>query len=268
MNLWLGLPAILAAVGVGLVALGGGRWAYQTWQSFSRRRLWRPLIPKNTESGKPIPPESLFDLPPLAPWMVLGMILGLGLSHILLYGPLRFVGVAGGLLPLFWKRQQIHQGRQRIQREIADLVATLRIYLGFAVTAGTALRLAIDDGRSGILWAQLRHHRDQATVQALPTVLEEVAEELDSADLRRLLTRVRAARAGATGLDAALRAVAVDITAELHQELGEQVEAAPTRLIVPLLATLLPPLLILLLSPALQAFLDTLAGVGPLPLGR
>jgi pilus assembly protein TadC len=81
------------------------------------------------------------------------------------------------------------------------------------------------------------------------------------------LARVRAARAGSTGLAEVLQAVAVEMTAELHQELGEQVEAAPTRLIVPLLAALLPPLLVLVLNPALQAFLDTLAGVGPMPLG-
>jgi hypothetical protein len=266
---WLGLPASLTALGVGLLTLGVGRWLNALWASLARRRLWRVLSVAAADTGaEPLPPEELFNIPPLAPWMALGIGLGLGVSRVLLHGPLRLVGLAGGIVPVLWKQQRIQVGRQQLQREVADLIDTLRIYLAFAVTAGAALLLAIDEPRSGILWRRLRHHRDTVYIAGPDVALEMVATELESADLAHLLARMKATRAGATGMTAALRAVAAEMTAELQQELGEQVEGAPTRLIVPLLVTLMPPMLVLLLSPALQAFLDTLAGVGPVPLGR
>lgn len=267
MNLWLWLPATLAAAGVGSLTLGIGRWVHQIWRGVSRRRLWKPLVMTDRDVNGPIPPETLFNLPPLAPWMAFGVLVGLCLSYVLLYGSLRLVGAAGGLLPLLWKQEQIRQGRQATQRQIADLVDTLRLYLAIYPTTGTALLQAIDEGRGGNLWDRLRIHRDSVHVHGPNVTLNNVAEELDSTTLRHLLTRVSAAKAGTTGLDEALKAVAVEMAAELRQELGEQVEGAPARLIIPLLVTLLPPLLVLLLSPALQAFLDTLAGVGPAPLG-
>ena len=267
MNLWLWLPAGLSALGVGLLTLGVGNWLLDLWTGVSRRRLWRPLATTGASADKPLSPEELFDIPPLLPWMALGSLGGLLISSTLLQGALRGSGLLGGLIPLLWKQQRIRVGRQQIRREIADLVDTLRLYLAFAATPGTALVLAIDENEVGLLWQRLRRHRDSVYVQGPEVVLADVATELDSADLRHLLARVRAARAGSTGLAEVLQAVAVEMTAELHQELGEQVEAAPTRLIVPLLAALLPPLLVLVLNPALQAFLDTLAGVGPMPLG-
>lgn len=267
MNFWLWLPATLAATGTGLLTLSVGRWAHQIWQSISRRRLWRPLVTTNREIDGPIPPEDLFDLPPLAPWMVVGALLGLSLSSTFFYGSMRLVGVVGGLLPLLWKQQRIHEGRQAIQQQTADLVDTLRLYLGIYPTPGTALLHAIDEVQTGKLWERLRVHRDDVLVHGPDTTLNRVAEELDSTTLQHLLTRVRAANAGTTGLADALKAEAVEMAAELHRELSEQVEAAPTRLLVPMLVMLMMPLLFIVLTPPVQTLLDTLAGVGPTPLG-
>jgi hypothetical protein len=54
----------------------------------------------------------------------------------------------------------------------------------------------------------------------------------------------------------------------LRRELEEEIEATPTRLLVPLLVMLMVPLLIVVLTPPVQALLATLTGVGPTPLGR
>jgi pilus assembly protein TadC len=85
--------------------------------------------------------------------------------------------------------------------------------------------------------------------------------------LRRLVMRVKAAQAGSTKLSAALEAATEELTQDLRREMEEQVEAAPTRLLVPMLVLLMTPLLIVVLTPPVQALLDTLAGVGPTPLG-
>jgi len=264
-TVWLLLPAGLAAAGVGLLTLVVGNWIQDVWASISRRRIYNVLLDKpDTESPSA---EELFAIPPLAPWMALGGFAGLTLSLTLFYGSGRFLGALGGLLPLLWKRQRIQAGQQQIQRELVNLVASLRLQLGLVPTPGAALLHVIDDNPDGILWQRLRRHRSSVYAHGPIPALKKVAEDLSSQELRHLLARVSAAQAGSGGLSTTLREVAAEMTAELQQELGEQVESAPTRLIVPLLAALLSPLLVLLLSPALQAFMDTLAGVGPAPLG-
>jgi pilus assembly protein TadC len=95
--------------------------------------------------------------------------------------------------------------------------------------------------------------------------LGRVGDELDAADVRRLLARLRAAQAGSLGLTEALRAAADELAAELHRELAEVVESAPTKLIMPILVFLMPPALVVTLAPPVQALLDTLAGAGPVP---
>ncbi len=266
MTTWLLLPAGLAAAGVGLLTLALSDWLQAVWASISRQRIYKVLLDKPEE--EPPSAEELFDIPPLAPWMALGALAGLTLSLTLFYGPGRLLGALGGLLPLLWKRQRIQAGQRQIQRELVNLVASLRLQLGLVPTPGAALLHVIDENPDGILWQRLRKQRSNIYAQGPIPALKKVAADLSSQELRHLLARVRAAQAGASGLSTALREVAAEMTAELQQELGEQVESAPTRLIIPLLAALLSPLLVLLLSPAVQAFLDTLAGVGPAPLGR
>jgi hypothetical protein len=256
--LW--VPAFLTALGVGLLTLTLGHSLTTLLAAHRRCRSWQPRA--NTHPV-PLSPAALYGIPPLAPWMIGAALLGLLAAQQLLTGPARYLGPLAGGLPLLWKRGRLREGRGRIRQEVTDLVETLRLYLAFAPTPGTALAVALGEEREGVLWQRLYVHRDVLTLEGPEALLQRVATEVDSADLRRLVARIRAAQAGNSGLSNALRAAADELLAELHRELEEIVEAAPTQLIMPLLVLLLPPALVVTLSPPVQVLLDALAGAGP-----
>jgi hypothetical protein len=258
------IPALLAAVGVGLLSWRGLQALAALINARTRRRVVLPTRQQRTLA--PLPDEELFSLPNLTPYMLAGAVLGGWISMNLFLGPLQFLGPLAGLLPLLWKRQRIRDGRQQLRQEVADLVETLRLYLAFAPTPGAALTLALGENRPGVLWERLQRRRDMIYLDGPEAALNALAIEVRSPDLHRLLARLRAAQAGSGAFTPALRAAAAELTAELQREMEELVEAAPTRLILPLIALFMPPLLLLALSAPVQAFLDTMAGVGPVPL--
>jgi hypothetical protein len=263
------VPAGFAALGMGLLALSLGRWGMQVYHAWMRRRTWLTLeVPGDAAEDKgAVSPDELYDLPPLLPWLALSAGVGWILGQALLSGPARNLGALAICLPILWKQQRIREGQRQVQQEIARLVEDLRLYLAFASTPGAALRFVIADAPEGILWTQLRRQRDTVLAEGAETALENVAVVLNAPTLRRLVTRVKAAQAGSTALSAALQAATEELTQDLRREMEEQVEAAPTRLLIPMLVMLLMPLLIIVLTPPVQMLLDTLAGVGPTPLG-
>ena len=260
-------PAVLTALGVGFLTWRGLHTLAAVGNSWRRRRA--PLPVRQAPTVQPLRDSELFHLPNLTPIMVGSALAGGWLAWNLFLGPLQFLGPLAGLLPLVWRRQRSRDGRQQVRQEVADLVETLRLYLAFAPTPGAALTLALAENRTGVLWERLRRRRDQVYLDGPEAALQALAVEVRSPDLHRLLARLRAAQAGSGAFTPALRAAAEELALELRREMEELVEAAPTRLILPLIVLFLPPLLMLALSAPVQAFLDTLAGVGPMPmLGR
>ncbi len=257
------IPAGLTALGVGLLVLALGQGGVQLYQALTRRRLWG-----RQDTAKVLTPEALYRIPPLLPWVVLCGGLGWLLGQFLLTGPVRHLGPLAALLPLVWKQQRIREGQQQVRREVGELVEELRLYLAFAATPGAALTLILTQAPPGILWDHLRRQKDTVLIAGAEAALENVAQTLTVPTLNRLVTRVRASRAGATPLTAALRTAADELAQDLRREVEEQVEATPTRLLVPMLVLLMVPLLIVVLTPPVQTLLATLTGVGPTPLGN
>jgi len=263
-DILLTIPALLTALGVGLLSWRGLQALSALAAARFRRRIVLPTRQQRTLT--PLTDEELFNIPNLTPYLLAGAVLGGWISVNLFLGPMQFVGPLAGILPLLWKRQRIRDGRQQLRQEVADLVETLRLYLAFAPTPGAALILALGEHRSGVLWERLQRRRDTVYLDGPEAALNALAVEVRSPELHRLLTRLRAAQAGSGAFTPALRAAAAELTAEMQREMEELVEAAPTRLILPLIALFMPPLLLLALSAPVQAFLETLAGVGPTPL--
>jgi hypothetical protein len=257
-GLWIA-PACLTGIGIGLLSWTLFQALEDLVARLTRRRLWHLRPQTKTLSTE----EELFDIPPLGPYTAGATLVGLWFGWMLFTGPTRFLGGLAGILPLLWKRQRIRSGRQEIRQEVFDLVETLRLYVTFAQTPGAALLLAIDEMREGILWSHLRRQRDTIIIAGPEEALAHVAGELQSPALKHFLSRIRAAQAGSGGISVALRSAAEEVRGDLHRELEELVEGAPTRFLIPMLVFLLPPLLAIVLGPPVQAFLDSLAGVGP-----
>ena len=150
------------------------------------------------------------------------------------------------------------------RQQIAELIEDLRLRLAFSGTLGAALALIADEAeRSGVVMARLRLHRDRLALEGPEAVLQRLADELRSRELRLLLARVRAARLGGGSTVEALRAAADDVAAEITRQVEAEIEGAPLRLVFPMLILLLPPVLALALYPPASLLITALTGAGP-----
>ncbi len=269
MSILIWIPPLLGALGVGLLiytALGALLDFYQHGlRRRLRRAVWLARRP-DTETVTRLPSEAeIYGLPSRITWWIAGFALG-GLAVTLLadFGSLFLLGLLAGLLPLLWRRRRLAQARFETRRQIGILIEDLQLRLGFSSTLGAALTgLAEDANPTEIVGARLRLHRDRLALEGPEAVLQRLAEELRSRELRLLLARVRAARLGGGSTGEALRAAAADVSAEIAQQVETEIEGAPLRLVFPMLALLLPPLLALVLYPPASLLIEGLTGAGP-----
>jgi Flp pilus assembly protein TadB len=269
--LW--VPPLLGAIGVGILAhttlaglndvlrlgLGHRRRVRSAIERVLRRDEDEPSLPSE---------EELYGLPRnLAPWMLLAAAVGLALTWTLLQGPAQALGLAAGCVPLLWKRRRLARARQDVRRQVASLIEEVRLRLAFSGSLGPVLDTLAAEEREGIVHERLRLHRDLVVVAGPEEVLEKLAGELRSPELRMLLRRVRAARRGGASYAEALQAAADEVAGEIARRAEIEVEGAPMRLLFPMLVFLFPPILVLVLYPPAARLIEQLTGAGPGGLG-
>ncbi len=96
-------------------------------------------------------------------------------------------------------------------------------------------------------------------------MLEALAEEFESEDLRKLLVLLRAALRGGMSLAEALAESADSIAQNILASAELSIEEMPTRLILPMLFALFPTIMILALIPAVSLLVTSLSGVPTSP---
>jgi pilus assembly protein TadC len=92
-------------------------------------------------------------------------------------------------------------------------------------------------------------------------MLEALAEDFESEDLRKLLVLVRAALRGGMSLAEALAQSADSIAESIAASAELSIEEMPTRLILPMLFALFPTIMVVALIPAVSMLVTSLAGV-------
>jgi len=262
------LPPILTALSVGLLIHALTSSVVDLYQRGLKRRLRLAvrLATRSTTNVTHLPGEAeVYGLPRTSlPALMGAAAIGLLMSMLAFDGPLRPLGLLAGLFPLLWRRRQLAQARLTTRQQIAELIEDLRLRLAFSGTLGAALALIVDDAdRSGVVMDRLRLHRDRLALEGPEAVLQRLADELRSRELRLLLARVRAARLGGGSTVEALRAAADDVAAEITRQVEAEIEGAPLRLVFPMLILLLPPVLALALYPPASLLINALTGAGP-----
>jgi len=188
------------------------------------------------------------------------------------YPVYRLVVLAAGLVIaafLWWLIARTRLGMLiRAGASNAEMVSALGVNIRRLNTLvfglGAALAgLAEEANPMEVVGARLRLQRDRLALEGPEAVLQRLADELRSRELRLLLARVRAARLGGGSTTEALRAAAADVSAEIAQQVETEIEGAPLRLVFPMLALLLPPLLALVLYPPASLLIEGLTGAGP-----
>ena len=269
MNVLVLVPPILTTLGSGwlfYILLTSLSDFYQRgWRRRLRRAVWLATRTP-TDTGARLPNETeVYGLPDrLALWVIGFSVGGLVLTILAGFGSLFLLGLLAGLLPLWWRRRQLAQARFETRRQVGILIEDLQLRLGFSSTLGAALAgLAEEANPMEVVGARLRLQRDRLALEGPEAVLQRLADELRSRELRLLLARVRAARLGGGSTTEALRAAAADVSAEIAQQVETEIEGAPLRLVFPMLALLLPPLLALVLYPPASLLIEGLTGAGP-----
>ena len=162
------------------------------------------------------------------------------------------------------RRQMKDDARWRLRLEVRDFVAELRLALALNVTVSQALEHIADrpEQVTTPFIERVRHHVGRTLRMDGPEkMLEALAEDFESEDLRKLLVLVRAALRGGMSLAEALAQSADSIAQSIVASAEMSIEEMPTKLILPMLFALFPTIMLLALIPAVSLLVTSLSGV-------
>lgn len=262
--LWISCLLGLSAASWLLLILSAGRdllsgLLQSLWWGRARRRLVELARQSREEQGPTSRPteEELYGLPAVS-WpvlMVLAGLAGLAVSTLAfqLAPFMQTMGLAAAAIPLAVRSYLRTQGERRLRQQVRRFITDLRLSLAFVRSLGQALyRLAGDVGDGspdprGILFTRLKQY---LRTRMMPEeILERLAADLRSDDLRELLDRVDAATRGSETYANALSEVAASMWADECARAEEEIQSAGTRMILPMVIAMMGPLLVIVLFP-------------------
>ncbi len=213
-------------------------------------------------------PKDTVDQLPWETWRIVAGIFGVVALLLVLWGTEYVYGSVFGLaatyIPSFVRRQMKDNARWHLRLEVRDFVAELRLALALNVTVSQALEhIAARPQRVDTPFIErVRHHVERTLRMDGPEkMLEALAEDFESEDLRKLLVLVRAALRGGMSLAEALAQSADSIAQSIVASAELSIEEMPTQLILPMLFALFPTIMLLALIPAVSLLVTSLSGV-------
>ena len=226
------------------------------WKRFARAR--------RVDTG----PKDSVDQLPWETWRLIAGIIGAIALFLVLWGTDYVYGSVFGLaaayIPSFIRKQMKENARWRLRLEIRDFVAELRLALALNVTVSQALEhIAERSAQARTPFVErVRHHVERTLRMDGPErMLEALADDFQSEDLRKLLVLVRAALRGGMSLAEALTQSADSIAQSIVASAELSIEEMPTKLILPMLFALFPTIMLLALIPAVSMLITSLSGV-------
>ena len=208
------------------------------------------------------------DQLPWETWRLVAGIIGVIALIFVLWGTEYVYGAVFGLgaayIPSFVRRQMKESARWRLRLEVRDFVAELRLALALNVTVSQALEHIADRSQQvkTPFNERVRHHVERTLRMEGPEkMLEALAQDFESEDLRKLLVLVRAALRGGMSLAEALAQSADSIAQSIVTSAELSIEEMPTKLILPMLFALFPTIMLLALIPAVSLLVTSLSGM-------
>jgi hypothetical protein len=235
------------------------------WWGQARRRFMELARQSHEETGPAHPPtlEELYGLPRVS-WPALMLACGvvglaISISVFQLVPLMQMAGVTAAALPVAVRSYLRARGQRRLRHQVQRFITDLRLSLAFVRSLGQSLyRLAGDVGSEapdprGILFTRLRQY---LRTRMMPEeILEHLASDLRSDELRELLERVDAATRGNETYANALQAVSVSMWTDEVARADEEIQSAGTRMILPMVGAMMGPLLVMVLLPAVARLL-------------
>jgi len=230
-----------------------------------RAPTWKRLYQKKQVDPRP---KDAVDQLPWEPWRLVAGMIGVVALLLVLWGT-EYVygsvfGLAAAYIPSFIRAQVKENARWRLRLEVRDFVAELRLALALNVTVSQALEHIADRPHQVAtpFIERVRHHVERTLRMEGPErMIEALAEDFHSEDLRKLLVLVRAALRGGMSLAEALAQSADSISQSIVASAELSIEEMPTKLILPMLFALFPTIMLLALIPAVSLLVTSLSGV-------
>ena len=251
------LAIALAAAGGWLVVNAAGWGALGLWERIrlyrrSRRALYVMQVQRGTAA---LSEELLYGYPDL-PWRALRI--GLVIAGFLVLLPvLGFPGAGMAVVlnyaPLLLRRMLRREGQYRLRLRVRDFVDDLREAIAIHGSLGKALDALLmlyrDNVRDPLALALARRAAARTAQTAPDQVLQEMAQDLRSAEMREVADQVRLALAAGMDLTQALAAAADNLSEVIAAQVNMRLQAAPNSYVLPMVLFMFGPLMILMLYP-------------------
>jgi pilus assembly protein TadC len=245
-----GVWLLLYALGQSLVNLIGRVRLYRQARAEQLLARYRATVP--VAAG--LPDHVLYGYPAIS-WSALG----LGLAVVGMLALLPVLGFPGALVavvleraPLLVRGQLMREGRARLRLRVRDFVDDLREAVAIHGSLGKALDALVAtqaERTDAIALALARRARSRSAQLSADQVLEHMANDLKSPDMREVAAQVRLALAGGMDLAEALAAVTDTLSEAIAAEVNVRLQAAPNTYVLPMVLFMFGPLLILMLYP-------------------
>jgi hypothetical protein len=259
MGAWL----LLYAVGQTLVSLAARVRLYRRSRAAQQLARYRAAVPVAIA----LPDHVLYGYPAVA-WQTLG--LGLAVVGILALLPVlgfpgAFVAVVLERAPYLVRGQLTREGQARLRLRIRDFVDDLREAVAIHGSLGKALDALVaaqGERRDALALVLARRSASRSAQLSADQVLDGMAADLKSPDMREVAAQVRLALAGGMDLAEALSAVADTLSEVIAAEVNVRLQAAPNTYVLPMVLFMFGPLLILMLYPVALRVVALITGGG------
>jgi hypothetical protein len=264
---------ISLAIGVSLVVNSVLSMIYETGRRFSRAvRFGRlqNLGPSSLRQKEERPSvDSILGLEHI-PWgnLYAATILA-GLALFISIGPFipgsRLALLALPILVWLAKRYLAGLRKRFLVGEVRQLLIDLRLHLSLQGSLLLALEsIARGNQETSIVNRTLARRMAGGTAGNGLEVLEQIARDLRSPHLAKVIQRIRAAQqaGGILDVDQALANAITELSEAIGYQADEQMQRLPLRITLLAMPFLLGPIIILLFYPLVDRILTTLSGVG------
>jgi len=184
---------------------------------------------------------------------------GIGLAAAGCLALLPVLGFPGALAAVVLERAPylvrgmlVREGQARMRLRIRDFVDDLREAIAIHGSLGKALDalVALQDARTdAVALALARRARSRSAQLSADQVLDGMAADLKSPDMREVAAQVRLALVGGMDLARALDTVAETLSEVIAAAVNVRLQAAPNTYVLPMVLFMFGPLLILMLYP-------------------
>ena len=170
--------------------------------------------------------------------------------------------VLPGLVWLF-KRYLIRQRRRFLVGQVRQLLIDIRLHMSLTGSLLLGLeQIAQGNSASNVVYRALQRRMLGGSAKSGLDVLQQLANDLNSAHLLRVVQRVQAAQqsGGVLGVDQAIANEIDSLNEEITSQSEEEMQHLPLRITLLAMPFLLGPIVILLFYPLVDRILKTLAG--------